>query len=40
MPVDYTMTKFKWEKKPVKNTDLSLLSLQAHDIKKLGFQEK
>jgi hypothetical protein len=40
VPVDYTMTKFKWEKKPVQHIDSKILALDESDIRKLSFQEK
>lgn len=40
VPVDYTMTKFKWEKKPIKPVHASIYSLKPPDAKKLAFQEK
>ena len=40
VPLDYTMTKFKWEKKPMKAIDKSILNLQPYEIKKLTFQQK
>lgn len=38
VPVDYSMTKFKWEKKPIKNVSSTVSGMSAPEAKKLSFQ--
>ena len=40
MPKDYTLTTFKWEKKPTKQLNSQILGKTEEEVHKLSFQEK